>query len=152
MIFHSFQHFPHLSCKFEYFWKKNWIFFIWLVLQSELSRNLKEKNSLGLRPPTGAAPLDPACFWIEDSSGNRFVLNGISAKNLNIFFIEIFFFLTQHFFFSKSSELYPGASFQFFLGGAIAPLPSRFWNTKKNRGKKKLTPILMHFFIRFWTF
>ena len=68
----------------------------------------------GLRPrpqksphPAGDAPLDPACFWIEDSSGNRFVLNGISAKNLNIFFIEIFFFLTQHFFFSKSSELYP---------------------------------------------
>ena len=28
--------------------------------------------------PTGAAPLDPACFRIDDSSGNRFALNGIS--------------------------------------------------------------------------
>ena len=36
--------------------------------------------------PTGAAPLDPACFRIDDSSGNKFALNGISAKNLNIFF------------------------------------------------------------------
>ena len=35
----------------------------------------------------GAAPLDPACFWIEDSSLNRFALNGISAKNLDIFFL-----------------------------------------------------------------
>ena len=43
----------------------------------------------GLRlpaPPTGAAPLDLAWFWIEESSRNRFTLNGISAKkNPNIF-------------------------------------------------------------------
>ena len=27
--------------------------------------------------PTRTAPLDPACIWIEDSSRNRFALNGI---------------------------------------------------------------------------
>ena len=49
------------------------------------------------RTPTGAAPLDPTCFWIEDSSGKRFELNGISAKN-KYFFHRIFFFLTLNFF------------------------------------------------------
>ena len=43
-------------------------------------------------PPTGAPPLEPAYFWIEDTSGNRFALNDISAKNL-IFFIENLFLL-----------------------------------------------------------
>ena len=43
----------------------------------------------GLRhpaPPTGAAPLDPACFWIEDSSRNRFALNGIQELPASGFF------------------------------------------------------------------
>ena len=41
-----------------------------------------------LFPPTGAASQDPACFWIEDPSRNRFALNGISVKNPNIFFLK----------------------------------------------------------------
>ena len=35
----------------------------------------------GLAPPTGAAPLDPTCFRIDDPSRNRLALNGISARN-----------------------------------------------------------------------
>ena len=48
-----------------------------------------------------AAPLYPTCFWIEESSGNRFALNSISAKNLNNFFIESYFYLNLKFFFLK---------------------------------------------------
>ena len=33
-------------------------------------------------PSTGAAPLDPAYFWIEDSSRNRFTVNGIQRDFL----------------------------------------------------------------------
>ena len=29
---------------------------------------------------TGAPPPDPGCFWIEDSNGNRFALNGMPAS------------------------------------------------------------------------
>ena len=63
----------------------------------------------GLRspaPPTGAAPLDPPCFWIEDSSGNMFALNGILAKNQHFFHQKYFFsYLKKKFL--KSSESYP---------------------------------------------
>ena len=38
------------------------------------------------RGPTGAAPLDTACFWIEDPSRNRLALNGISAISPTRFF------------------------------------------------------------------
>ena len=31
-------------------------------------------------PPTGAAPLDPAWFWVEDSSRNRFALKPIHSQ------------------------------------------------------------------------
>ena len=47
----------------------------------------------GLCPPapsTGAAPLDPACFWIEEPSRNRLGLNGISSKKSIRFFEKIF--------------------------------------------------------------
>ena len=40
-------------------------------------------------PPTGAALLDTACFWIEDSSWNRFALISILAKNPNIFIFRV---------------------------------------------------------------
>ena len=30
--------------------------------------------------PPGAAPLDPACFWIEDPSWNRLAFNGIFSN------------------------------------------------------------------------
>ena len=46
----------------------------------------------GLRPPappTGIAPLDPVCFWIEDSSRNRFALNSISPKKLFFFLLKV---------------------------------------------------------------
>ena len=42
--------------------------------------------------PHGAAPLNPACFWIENPSRNRLALNGISAINPTRYF-EHFFFL-----------------------------------------------------------
>ena len=43
----------------------------------------------GLCPPvllTRAAPLDPACFWIKDSSQNRFALNDIQDLPVPVFF------------------------------------------------------------------
>ena len=42
-----------------------------------------------LAPPTGVAPLDPVCFWIEDSCRNSLALNGISAINPTRFFEKI---------------------------------------------------------------
>ena len=37
--------------------------------------------------PIGAAPLNPACFWIENSSWNRFALNGIQIiAGFTVFF------------------------------------------------------------------
>ena len=59
----------------------------------------------GLAPlhhPPGAPPPGPGYFKVEDSHGNRFALNGISAKDLNIFF-----FLRVKTFFFKSSESFP---------------------------------------------
>ena len=57
--------------------------------------------SQGLRPPaptTGAAPLDPPYFWIEDPSRNRLALNGISAKIRTRIFVKSFltFFFSQN--------------------------------------------------------
>ena len=43
---------------------------------------------VGLCPPAEAAPLDPACYWIEDPSRNRLALKGTSAKIPTIFFEE----------------------------------------------------------------
>ena len=37
-------------------------------------------------PPIGAAPLDPAYFWIEDYSQNRFALNGIQELPASVVF------------------------------------------------------------------
>ena len=37
------------------------------------------RRALPPRTPTEATPLDPACFWIENSSRNRFALNGIQG-------------------------------------------------------------------------
>ena len=42
-------------------------------------------------PPTEATPLDPACFWIENSSRNRFALNGIQR----IACFTVFFCITR---------------------------------------------------------
>ena len=33
LIFHSFQHIPHLSCKFEHFWKKIYLFWNFLFVK-----------------------------------------------------------------------------------------------------------------------
>ena len=44
--------------------------------------------------PTGAALLYPACFWIEDPSRNRLLLNDISAINSTRFF-DYFFLLDK---------------------------------------------------------
>ena len=76
-----------------------------------------------LRPPaspTRSAPLDPACFWIEDSSRNRFALNGISAVSPTRFF--------KHFFLNKKKFLKSFATYaQFF-----------FKSDKKKMLKKKI--------------
>ena len=57
-------------------------------------------------PPTGLHPW--SSFGLRTlCSGNRFALNAISAKNLNIIFIEIFFFNLKKKKFLKSSESYP---------------------------------------------
>ena len=75
--------------------------------------------------PTRAAPLDIACFWIEDPNRNRLALNGISAINLTRFkikkclwFFSIFFSL-KFFFVLKSSETYAKKNLiiGFLLGG-----------------------------------
>jgi len=56
--------------------------------------------------PSEAAPLDTACFWIEDSmytyiySQNRLALNGISAINHIRFFEN-----NSNFFFSSKNRL-----------------------------------------------
>ena len=59
------------------------------MLENFFNKNIVEKKcnffyERGFRlpaPPTGTAPLEPACFWIENPSRNRFALDGISAKN-----------------------------------------------------------------------
>ena len=61
LIFYSFRHIPHLSCKYKHFWK----------FEKHFVHLAKKKLVGGLHPPTGAAPMDPACFWIEDPSLNR---------------------------------------------------------------------------------
>ena len=56
-------------------------------VENFLNKNIVENKKImsgGLSPPappTGTTPMDPACFWIEDPSRNRFALNGNSAKN-----------------------------------------------------------------------
>ena len=61
-------------------------------------------------PPTGAAPLDPSCFWFEDSSQNMFALNGISAINPTIFY-EHFFFLNKKIILKSSKTCVKKCSF-----------------------------------------
>ena len=40
-------------------------------------------------PPPGLHPLDPACFWIEDFSRNRYALNGIQRiACFTVFFLH----------------------------------------------------------------
>ena len=85
---------------FENFSKKNveiffsYIFFLW---------------AWGFALPALPTGLHPwSSFRLRTlHSGNRFALNGISAKNLNIFFIEIFFHQLFKKFFLKLSESYP---------------------------------------------
>ena len=57
--------------------------------------------------PTGTAPLDTACFWIEDPSRYRLALNGISAINLTRFFEKNSnIFLKFLFYLEKSGKVY----------------------------------------------
>ena len=58
---------------------------------------------VGFRP-TGVAPLNPACFWIEDPSRNRLAVNGISAINPTRFLEKILTYKKK--IVSKSSEKY----------------------------------------------
>ena len=71
-----------------------------------------------LTPFTGATPLDPECFWIEDPSRIRLALDGISAINPNRFycwFYFIYFYLQISFEkrkrLLKSSETYAQKAF-----------------------------------------
>ena len=59
LIFHSFPHIPHLSCIYEHFW----IFFV-----EKYFIHLVKNKLVGGHAPTGAPPLDSACFWIWDPS------------------------------------------------------------------------------------
>ena len=68
--------------------KKNWFW-------KSMMGTMQDQNPFffcgGLRPPTsstGAAPLVPACFWIEDSNRNRFALNGIQRITCYSFFLH----------------------------------------------------------------
>jgi len=101
----------------EIFWKKNlsWNFLVVRIKKKELGirfrrfwdeffficRKYCQKFFLpkfhfswvteGLCLPTGAVLLDPACYWIEDSSRNRYALNVILAKISTILFSQEFF-------------------------------------------------------------
>ena len=57
-----------------------------------------------MQPPTGAGPLDPACFWIEDYSEQVRAQRHFSKKTLPDFSNIIF--LEKNCFFLKSSETY----------------------------------------------
>ena len=88
--------------------KKNFVEKHFFLEKNVRKKMLSKKKIMGRglhppRTPHRAAPLDPACLWIENSSGNRLALNGIQ------------FFLEGNIFFLKSSETYPKNIWNFFL-------------------------------------
>ena len=54
-----------------------------------LRRACPASSILLLPPPTGAAPLDPACFLIEDPSRNRLVSTAYFAKPATLRFTRV---------------------------------------------------------------
>ena len=111
LVFPSIQPILDLSCKFEKY------IHIFKILNNIFFSQGNQENIFGYppAPPNGAAPLDPAFFWIEDSSQNRFALNGIQRIFCySVFLLQksktwVFLFfsrLRSNFFFFKSIQIY----------------------------------------------
>ena len=77
-IFHSFQHNPLLSCKFENFWNLFVHGSIWLKIYIFL------EEGFALTPPTGAAPLSPHTFGLR-TLASLVSTNGIFPKISSVF-------------------------------------------------------------------